>query len=146
MLYGNCKLNQKHANAKKKSLLENNVCHLAYSCVNIQYAQDFDISIHLGVWISDKYVTFNCVIDLSKILEPFAYESILIQMQTLSWFLVLSDNFPRKLRSPQQRLCVLSVSFAQPFTLKTVFRSRDHIFNLPLFAAMFSNVLKGGSL
>lgn len=100
MLYGNYKLNQKHANAKKKSLLENNVCHLAYSCVNIQYAQDFDISIHLGVWISYKYMTLNCGIDLSKILEPFAYESILRQIQTLSWFSILSNDFPGTLRSP----------------------------------------------
>lgn len=146
MLYGNCKLNQKHANATKKSLLENNVCHLAYSCVNTQYARNFDISIHLGVWISYKNVTFNCVIDLPKILEPFAYESILIQIQTLSWLPILSDNFPRKLRSPQQRLYVLSDSLVQSFTLKTVFHRRDHIFNFPLFAAMFSNVSTGSRL
>ena len=131
---------------QKKSLLENNVCHLAYSCVNTQYARNFDISIHFGVWISYKYVTFNCVIDLPKILEPFAYESILIQIQTLSWLPILSDNFPRKLRSPQQRLYVLSDSLVQSFTLKTVFCRRDHIFNLPLFAAMFSNVSTGSRL
>lgn len=46
----NCKLknHQKTWKSKKTELPENNVCHLVYSCVNVQYAQRFDISIQLG--------------------------------------------------------------------------------------------------
>ena len=42
------KLPKKTCKGRKLDLPENNFCYFVYSCVNIQYAQRFDISIQLG--------------------------------------------------------------------------------------------------
>lgn len=87
-----------------------------------------------GVWISYKYMTFNCVIDLSKFLQYVTYGSNFLWIQIFSWCPILSDNI-HKVWDPliKKGPCLLIRSFVNHWYLELHFSPQSLYLTLILY-------------
>lgn len=108
-------------------------CHFVYSCVNVNMLNALTSLFNWGFWISYKYMTFNCVIDLSKFLQYVTYGSSFLWIQIFSWCPILSDNI-HKVWDPLIKGTMFANSLiCQPLIPRTAFFTTKLTFNFILY-------------
>lgn len=86
-----------------------------------------------GVWISYKYMAFNCVMDLSKFLKYVTYGSNFIWIQIFSWTSTRNwDPLNRETVFVNSLICQPFIPRTAFFTTKLIFE----IYSVPVFPIM----------